>query len=88
MLTIVGAVGILRHPTPIVILCIGGEHNQLVSLWHHRSHQCTQDNQLNPPMYNDGNVSKKMEIFLEPEFPKLEEVDVFELCDFEPLSMV
>jgi len=39
-------------------------------------------------MYNDGNVSKKMEIFLEPEFPKLEEVDVFELCDFEPLSMV
>ena len=41
---------------------------------------------------NDGNTFKAygqiMNIFLEPELPKLEEIDVYELSEQEPSSMV
>ena len=41
---------------------------------------------------NDGNTFKAygqiMNIFLEPELPELEEIDVYELSEQEPSSMV
>jgi hypothetical protein len=42
--------------------------------------------------YNDGNTFKangqRLKIFLEPKIPELEEIDVYELSELKPLSMV